>query len=68
MPFFGKIGWVEVVLILAIVLIIFGPGKLPGLSRSVGQAVRNFKNGVSGKDKEDMDEKTSDKAGEQEDR
>lgn len=50
MPFMGKIGWVEVVLILVIVLIIFGPGKLPGLSRSVGQAVRNFKNAVGGKD------------------
>ncbi len=50
MPFLGKIGWVEVVLILAIVLIIFGPGKLPGLSRSVGQAVRNFRNAVGGKD------------------
>lgn len=52
MPFLGKIGWVEVVLILAIVLIIFGPGKLPGLSRSVGQSVRNFRNAVSGKDDE----------------
>lgn len=50
MPFLGKIGWIEVVLILAIVLIIFGPGKLPGLSRSVGQAVRNFRNAVGGKD------------------
>ncbi|MEW5921953.1 MAG: twin-arginine translocase TatA/TatE family subunit [Bacillota bacterium] len=53
MPFLGKIGWVEVVLILAIVLIIFGPGKLPGLSKSVGQAVRNFKNAVGGKDDEE---------------
>ena len=53
MPFLGKIGWVEVVLILVIVLIIFGPGKLPGLSRSVGQAVRNFRNAVGGKDEAD---------------
>lgn len=57
MPFFGKIGWVEVVLILAIVLIIFGPGKLPGLSRSVGQAVRNFRNAVGGKDDEEEETK-----------
>ncbi len=62
MPFLGKIGWVEVVLILAIVLIIFGPGKLPGLSRSVGQAVRNFRNAVGGKDDEDNVEKTTDKS------
>ena len=57
MPFFGKIGWVEVVLILAIVLIIFGPGKLPGLSRSVGQAVRNFRNAVGGRDDEEEETK-----------
>ena len=50
MPFFGKIGWLEAVVILAIVLIIFGPGKLPDLSRSAGQAIKNFKRAVSGKD------------------
>ncbi len=46
---FGKIGWLEVALILAIVLIIFGPGKLPGLSRSMGQAIRNYKDALGGK-------------------
>lgn len=39
----------EVALILGIVLVIFGPGKLPGLSKSMGQAVRNFRDGISGK-------------------
>ncbi len=61
MPFLGKIGWVEVVLILVIVLIIFGPGKLPGLSKSVGQAVRNFRNAVSGKDDEEKQGKKEEK-------
>lgn len=46
---FGKIGWMEVALILAIVLIVFGPGKLPGLSRSLGEAIRNYKDAASGK-------------------
>lgn len=49
MPFLGKIGWMEVVLIVGIVLIIFGPGKLPGLSKAMGQAINNFKDGLSGK-------------------
>lgn len=49
MPFLGKIGWLEVLLIVGIVLIIFGPGKLPGLSKSLGQAISNFKDGLSGK-------------------
>ena len=49
MPFLGKIGWMEVALIIGIVLIIFGPGKLPGLSKSMGRAISNFKDGLSGK-------------------
>ncbi len=54
---FGKIGWMEVALILAIVLIIVGPGKLPGLSRSLGEAIRNYKDALGGKG-ENKGEKT----------
>ncbi len=50
MPFMGKIGWMEVALIIGIVLLIFGPGKLPGLSRALGQTIKNYKNALSGKD------------------
>lgn len=57
--FFGRLGWIEVVLIIGIILIIFGPGKLPGLSRSVGEAIRNYRRGVSGKD-EEQEESTAD--------
>lgn len=53
---FGKIGWLEVALILAIVLIIFGPGKLPGLSRSLGQAIRNYKDALGGKGEKNEEE------------
>ena len=67
MPFLGKIGWVEVVLILVIVLIIFGPGKLPGLSRSVGQAIRNFKNAVGGKDDDEANQEKKTEKGEDKD-
>ncbi len=49
---FGKMGWMEVALILGIILIIFGPGKLPGLSRAVGETIRNYKHALSGKDDE----------------
>jgi sec-independent protein translocase protein TatA len=41
---FGSLGPWELVLILAIVLIIFGPGKLPQLVESTGKAIRNFRN------------------------
>lgn len=34
--------------ILLIVLIIFGPGKLPDLGRSLGKGIREFKGAISG--------------------
>ncbi|KJS49632.1 twin-arginine translocase TatA/TatE family subunit [Desulfosporosinus sp. BICA1-9] len=38
-----SLGIVELVVILVIALIIFGPGKLPDVGRSVGKALREFK-------------------------
>lgn len=43
---FGKIGMGELLLILGIVLIVFGPAKLPALAKSIGQAVSEFKKGT----------------------
>jgi len=42
MDFFG-IGPMEILLILIIGLLIFGPGKLPQIGRDVGKALRSFK-------------------------
>ncbi|MGE5372595.1 MAG: twin-arginine translocase TatA/TatE family subunit [Solirubrobacterales bacterium] len=39
----GNVGPWELVLILAIVLIIFGAGKLPGVGKSIGQAIGEFR-------------------------
>ncbi len=39
----GNFGPWELVMILAIILIIFGPGKLPQVGRSMGAAMKNFK-------------------------
>ena len=41
---FGKIGITDLVLILTIALVIFGPSKLPELGRSMGEAINQFKN------------------------
>ncbi|WP_315118360.1 twin-arginine translocase TatA/TatE family subunit [uncultured Clostridium sp.] len=41
---FGRIGMGELVLILAIALIIFGPSKLPEVGKSLGKAINEFKN------------------------
>lgn len=40
---FGRLGTTEILLILLVVILIFGPAKLPKLGKSVGQAIGNFK-------------------------
>ena len=42
----GSLGFTELVLILLIVLIIFGAGKLPQLGQGVGKAIKGFKKSV----------------------
>jgi sec-independent protein translocase protein TatA len=45
-------GPLEIVVVLVIVLVIFGPKRLPDLGRSLGRGMREFKDSVTGKDKE----------------
>jgi len=40
----------HLILILAIVLIIFGPGKLPELGEGLGKSIKAFKKGIKGED------------------
>lgn len=40
------LGTTELIIILALVLIIFGAGKLPQVSSALGKGVRNFKDGI----------------------
>ncbi len=40
---FGRIGTMEIVVILAIALIVVGPGKLPELGKSMGKALAEFR-------------------------
>lgn len=49
---FGRLGPVELILILCIALVIFGPSKLPQVGRSLGQAIQEFKKGSSDVKKE----------------
>ena len=42
---FGKIGTMELLLILAVVLLIFGPKNLPKLGEAIGQTLKGFKKG-----------------------
>lgn len=53
-----KIGTTELLIVLAIVVVIFGPSQIPKLSRMFGKSIRNFRSGVSGDD-ENASEKTA---------
>jgi sec-independent protein translocase protein TatA len=50
------IGVPELVIILVIVLLVFGPKRLPGLGKQLGTGMREFKDGITGKDKGDAEE------------
>lgn len=42
-----NLGWTEILLIGGIALLMFGPSRLPGLGKSLGEAIRGFKKGIS---------------------
>jgi len=47
---FGSLGLPELLLILLIVIIIFGAGKLPQLGKGLGEGIRNFKDSIKGEE------------------
>ena len=49
----GRIGLPELLIILAIIIIIFGANRLPGLGKGIGSAIRNFKDGIKDNDTAD---------------
>lgn len=53
---FSQIGPLEIVLVLVIVLVIFGPKRLPGLGKQLGGGLREFKDSLTGGDHDDDDE------------
>ena len=58
-----RIGPTELVIILVIILIIFGAGRLPEIGGALGKGIRAFKRGQSGEDgEEDQGEETPEKA------
>ena len=51
MPF--KLGPIEIVLILVIILVVFGVGKLPQVGAAIGKSIRAFKEGQTGEEEEE---------------
>ncbi|MDK2822920.1 MAG: sec-independent protein translocase protein TatA [Clostridia bacterium] len=54
--FLPNIGMPELILILALALIIFGPGKLPEVGRAMGKSIKEFKGAMSSAQKEITEE------------
>jgi sec-independent protein translocase protein TatA len=49
----GNIGPLEIIVVLVIALIVFGPKRLPELGNSLGKGIREFKDSVTGENKDD---------------
>ena len=58
---FGSLGIWEILLILIVVALLFGGKKLPELGKGLGDGIKNFKNSLSHKDKEEKDESEDEK-------
>lgn len=50
------LGTQELLIILVLVMIVFGAGKLPQVGSSLGKGLRNFKKGVSETEEDDIEE------------
>ena len=57
---FNGIGPPELLIVLVIVLVIFGPKRLPGLGRSLGSGMREFRDSISGKGSKGDDDDEAD--------
>ncbi len=62
MGMFKSLGVPEIILILVIVLIFFGVGKLPQVGESIGKAIRSFKKAQSGEEEKETTTKSSTKS------
>ncbi len=55
----GNIGPLEIIVVLVIALIVFGPKRLPELGRSLGRGIREFRGSIGGDNDDEPDERAS---------
>lgn len=53
----GSFGLPEIILILVVVLLLFGPGRIGKVAGELGSGIRNFRKGLSGEDEKPDDAK-----------
>ena len=55
----GSLGWPELIIIVAVIVLLFGARKLPDLARSMGASAKEFRKGLEEGAAEDEDETTA---------
>lgn len=58
---FGSIGTTELILILVIVLLIFGVGRLPEVFKALGSGVKEFRDAAGGEDDDEKSKEETEK-------
>jgi len=53
---------IQIIIVLVIALLVFGPKRLPEMGRNLGRSMREFKNSISGDSRSDVDEVDADLA------
>ena len=53
---FARLGPTELIIILVIVILVFGPGRIGKVAGEIGKSIRSFREGISG---DDAEKKTS---------
>lgn len=56
LAFLPSVGIAELLILLAILVLIFGPKRIPQAARSLGRGLRNFRESVSGEEKAELPE------------
>ena len=59
-----NVGPLEIAVVLVIVLVVFGPKRLPELGKSMGKGIREFKGSLSTEDKDEIPAESSTKPAE----
>ncbi len=49
---FRQFGAIELLMVLSVLLLIFGPSKLPALGKAIGRSIRGFRDSVAGTDQD----------------